>query len=65
MKIPKPNIVPQTVEVLYPDDSSMGFVNEYELNEVRIQIAENKLEGYKVKYKGQIIPINKNGRLLQ
>lgn len=63
MKIPKPEIVPQTVEVLYPDGSSMGFLNEYELNEVRLQINKNHLEGYSVKFQDQIIPIDKNGWL--
>jgi hypothetical protein len=37
--------------------------NEYELNHVRIQIAQKKLEGYYVKWKDQTIPILSNGKI--
>lgn len=38
--------------------------NEYELNDIRIQIAKDKLEGYYVKWKNQVIPIEKDGKIL-
>lgn len=56
-------IVPQEVEVFNPDDKSLGFVNEYEFNDLRVQIAENKLEGYYVMYNDIKHPIDKNGRI--
>lgn len=56
-------ITPQTVEVFTPKGRSMGFVNEYEFNDLRVQIAENKLEGYYVMYNNIKHPIDKNGRI--
>lgn len=38
-------IEPEKVEVFY-EDSSIGWFNEYEFNEIRIQIAEKKLTGF-------------------
>lgn len=45
-------------------DELLGTLfNEYELNHVRIQIAKDKLTGYYVKWKDQIIPIEYNGKI--
>lgn len=56
-------ITPQTVEAFTPKGRSMGFVNEYEFNDLRVQIAENKLEGYYIMYNDIKHPIDKNGRI--
>ncbi len=56
-------IEPQTVEVFTPKGRSMGFVNEYEFNDLRIQIATHKLDGYYVKYNDKKYYINKDGNL--
>lgn len=56
-------ITPQTVEVFTPANRSMGFVNEYEFNDLRVQIAEHKLEGYYVMYNNIKHPIDQNGRI--
>lgn len=56
-------ITPQTVEVFTPKGRSMGFVNEYEFNDLRVQIATYKLEGYYVMHDGQKLIIDSNGRL--
>lgn len=56
-------IIPQTVEAFSPDGSSMGFVNEYEFNDLRVQIATHKIMGYYVKYNDKRYYINKDGSL--
>lgn len=56
-------IKPQEVEVFNSDDKSLGFVNEYEFNDLRIQIAENNLEGYYVMFNDIKHPIDQNGRI--
>lgn len=55
-------ITPQTVELFNPQDESMGFINEYEFNDVRIQIKEQKAEGYYCMFNGERFNINKDGR---
>jgi hypothetical protein len=55
-------IVPQTVELFDPQGNSMGFVNEYEFNNVRIQIKNAKAEGYYCMFEGKKFVIDKNGR---
>ena len=56
-------ITPQTVELFDPQDNSLGFVNEYELGDVRIQIAKYKLSGYYVKFEGRRLRIDHFGTL--
>lgn len=56
-------IEPQTVEVFTPADRSLGFVNEYEFNDLRIQIAENKLSGYYVMFEDQKLMIEPDGKM--
>lgn len=55
-------ITPQTVELFNPQDESMGFINEYEFNDVRIQIKEQQAEGYYCMFNGERFDINKDGR---
>jgi hypothetical protein len=56
-------ITPQTVEAFTPTNRSMGLVNEYEFNDLRVQIATHKLEGYYIKYNEKKHYIGKDGRL--
>jgi hypothetical protein len=56
-------ITPQTVEVFTPADISMGFVNEYEFNDLRVQIATYSLDGYYVWHNNEKLYIDKHGRL--
>jgi hypothetical protein len=56
-------ITPQTVEVFTPADRSMGFVNEYEFNDLRVQIATNELEGYYVLHDNEKLFISSDGHL--
>lgn len=46
MPIKVKKIEPQTVECFDPEDNSLGFLNEYEFNDLRAQICETKSEGY-------------------
>ena len=45
-------IVPQTVEVFDNNDRSLGILNEYEFNDLRTQIAEQKVTGYYIMFDG-------------
>ena len=56
-------IEPQTVEVFTAKGRSMGFVNEYEFNDLRVQIGTHKIMGYYVKYNDKRYYINKDGSL--
>jgi predicted ATPase len=56
-------IDPPTVELFDPEGYSMGFVNEYEFNDIRIQIKNTKAEGYHCVFKGELIKIDKNGKV--
>lgn len=40
------NIDPQTVELFDPEGNSMGIINQYEFNDIRIQIKNQKASGY-------------------
>ena len=57
-------ITPQTVELFSPDNKSLGFINEYEFNDVRIQINEEKKEGYYCMYNNKKIFIDIDGNIL-
>ncbi len=59
MKVNK--IKPQEVEIFDPSDNSLGFVNEYEFNDFRIQIKEYEAEGYYAMFNGHRINIDKDG----
>jgi len=68
----KINDIPQTMCFLYsPDNEFIGTIeSEYSWNDVRVQIMEQKLEGYYVmfgtldngEYKNHKIEINSDGR---
>ena len=63
VKVVVNHITPQTVELFDPQDNSLGFVNEYELGDVKIQIAKYKLSGYYVKFEGRRLRIDHFGTL--
>jgi hypothetical protein len=56
-------ITPQTAELFNPDDESMGLINEYEFNDIRIQIKNEQAEGYYLIFEDEACVIDKNGRL--
>ena len=57
-------IVPQTVEVFDNNDRSLGILNEYEFNDLRAQIAEQKVTGYYIMFDGFKTNIASNGKLV-
>lgn len=56
-------IEPQLVELFAPDDSPLGFINEYEFNDIRVQIAQQKASGYYILFNNKKIIIEPTGRL--
>lgn len=61
-----PTIPPPSVFVFYKG-KMVKKCNEYELNDVRIQIKKNSLEGFTIREESDSkdIPIDKNGRLAE
>jgi predicted ATPase len=55
-------IIPQIVEI-WNRDGLFARVNEYELNDLRIQIKTKKVEGFYCVFEGYRIYINKDGSL--
>jgi len=55
-------IEPQTVEV-WNADGFFGMANEYEFNDIRIQIKENKDPNFYIMFRGTSYQINTDGRL--
>ena len=39
-------ITPQTVEFFTPEGKSLGFLNQYEFYDLRVQCKEQKISGY-------------------
>lgn len=56
-------IEPFTCEAFSPDGKSLGFLNEYEYNDLRIQIKEAEATGYYMLYNGAIIRIDQQGNM--
>lgn len=56
-------IEPQTVDQYNPDDEFMGAVNEYEFNDIRLQIKKKGVAGYYIKFNREKIHIDKRGNL--
>jgi len=61
--IKKREIIPQTVEIFDPENKSLGMFNEYEFNDLRIQIKKENIEGYYVKFNEHKINICPNGKV--
>jgi len=53
-------------ELFDPDGNSLGFVNEHQFNDIRIQAKEKKIGGYYCLFKNQEeeikVVINENGK---
>ena len=56
-------IIPQTVELFNPDNISMGFVNQYELFDIAVQIKQHKAIGYYVVFNNEKLEITEEGRI--
>ena len=54
-------ITPFVCEAFDPEGKSLGFLNLFEFNDLRIQIRANKAEGYYMQFEGQQITIDANG----
>lgn len=64
MEIDIKRISAERCDLYNSQDELIGTLyNEYELNYVRIQIGQQKREGYYVMWKGQKIPIESNGKI--
>lgn len=53
-----------TADVYAPDDTFLGTVNEYQFNDIRIQIMRSNAVGYYVLLNGKKYQIGSNGSLL-
>lgn len=67
MKIVVNKIEPQQVELFDPNHNSMGFINEYEFHDIRVQIKNQQVAGYYCKWTDEhgienIFNIDKDGR---
>ncbi len=51
------------VEIIDPEGKSLGFADEFTLNDIQCQIAEQKLEGYICKWNDIVLTINPKGEL--
>ena len=54
----------QVVEHFDPDGKSLGFLSENENLDLRCQIAENRVKGYYLIFKGKRIDIEPNGKII-
>lgn len=59
--IMRQHIIPQTVQVFDPDNNTMGYFNEYEFSELRLQICKASAAGYTLEYKGVRYSITTEG----
>lgn len=60
----KINKIEPEVVVIFKDGEYFGTVNEYEFNDLRIQIKKAQVEGFTVRKDGIDFPIDSDGRLL-
>lgn len=60
-------IQPQTIECFDPEGNSLGLLNEYEFNDLRVQIKGEQIFGYHLYFKvnnvKEIIRIDRDGKL--
>ena len=54
-------IIPQTVEAFDSEGNSLGMLNEYEFNDLRLQICAHQQEGYYLMFNNIKISIDKYG----
>lgn len=62
-KIKVNKITPQTVECFDPNNNSLGFLNEYEFHDLRVQIKREKVKGYYCIFDNRELFIDINGRI--
>lgn len=55
----------QTVELFDNKNNSLGFINEEELSDIRIQILNESQEGYYIIFDNNKLSILNNGKLYQ
>ena len=55
-------IVPFTCECFTPNGVSLGFLNDFEFNDIRIQIKNEKAKGYYMVFEDEEIEITEHGR---
>ncbi len=63
MAIEVRNVEMPTHELFTPSGESMGFINELQFMDIRVQIRTEKIDGYHVAFGDQLVFIDKNGRL--
>ena len=51
----------ETAEFFGPDGKSLGLLNEFESNDLRLQIVQHEAIGYSVKFKDKTYTINEYG----
>lgn len=56
-------IEPFTCEFFDPENKSLGFLNDFEFNDLRIQIKNEKGEGYYAVFDNKKLFIDADGRL--
>ena len=54
-------IIPQTVEFYSVNDGFICDINEYEFNNIKIELKKNNEEGYFCKFNGEKVFFSKNG----
>lgn len=63
MKIKAKRIIPQVVECFNTKNKSVGWLNEYEFTDLRVQIAACKACGYYLEFEGKKTQILPSGQL--
>lgn len=56
-------IEPQIVEVYHVEEGLIGKLNQYEFNDLRVQICREQVIGYFVFFNERSYPIDANGRI--
>ncbi len=56
-------IEPQIVGLYNPEGIYLGSINEYEFNDIRLQIKSEKVNGWYCMYRNQKVFINTDGRI--
>ena len=62
--IKRKEIKPQEVVVYAPDHTNLGYFNEYEFADLKLQICTEEAEGYYVAFEGKYYPIDSDGLIV-
>ena len=49
------------MEAFDPDGNSLGFINDFEFNDLRIQIMKEKVDGYHMMFNNERIDLTSDG----